>query len=130
MRAPGWIRPDSSRPNLISHDEQRALSYLAHDPAPGVVLSPYPIGDLIPGETGRRSFVGDNRWSANYNADQSAAWELLHGWLKTDAARAFVRSTGARFIVADCASRSLARTLAPMITSARHFGCITVYAVR
>jgi hypothetical protein len=45
-------------------------------------------------------------------------------------ARRFVTSTGARFVLADCAARAnLAWVLAPIIRSAHHFGCAAVYQI-
>jgi hypothetical protein len=45
-------------------------------------------------------------------------------------ARAFVRSTGARYVLSDCDYRAdLARPLRPMLASVRRFGCASVYVV-
>jgi hypothetical protein len=40
----------------------------------------------------------------------------------------FVRAIGAHFLLSDCRPRSrLELTLAPILASVRHFGCITLY---
>jgi hypothetical protein len=54
----------------------------------------------------------------------------MDGSYRPAAARAFVRSTGARFVLQDCESRGdLSTALGPMVTSTRRFGCATVYEV-
>jgi hypothetical protein len=124
------IAPSTGNPNLISASEARALAYLTRDPAPGGVLASFQTGDLIPGETGRRTYVGDTRWSGDYVHRARAAWGLLHGSMSPGAARAFIRRTGARFVLGDCNSPSLATTLRPMIASIHRFGCETLYVIR
>ena len=128
-----WTAPSThaQRQNLITHSEQRALSYLAHSPVRGGVLTAFYLGAAVPGETGRRTFVGDNRWSQpDPTARANAAWDLLHGWLHGAKARAFVMSTGARFILQDCRSHAdLTRSLGPLIESVHRFGCAGVYEV-
>lgn len=124
------VAPTTENPNLISRPESQALSYLAQDPKPGGVLAPVRTAELIPGETGRRTYVGDNRWSSHYVTRADASWSLLHGWMKPKEARAFVTSTGARFVLGDCRSQSLVSTLGATISSVHHFGCETLYVIR
>ena len=46
-------------------------------------------------------------------------------------AQAFVRSTGARFLLKDCYSPQVLPTLlGSMILDTKHFGCATLYQVR
>lgn len=129
-RAPGVIWPGSPNQNLVTHDESRALAYLAADRAPGSVISPFPLGDAVPAETGRHSFVGDNRWTLRYGARNELAWKFVDDRLRRRAAQSLLRRTGARFILAPCRSRNLGRTLGRMLVSARRFGCLRVYKVR
>jgi hypothetical protein len=125
--AAGRIEPHRADQNLISRSESRALAYLAANPRPGGVLSPFPTGDAVPGETGRRTVVGDNRWTERFDAHNRQAWSLVHGRLSRRQAVAFLRSTDTRFILAPCGSRHLRQTLGPMLRSVRQFGCFGVY---
>ncbi len=130
--AGAYIGPATHNQNLITASELRALRYLVRDPQPGGVLSSYYLGDAVPGETGRRTYSGDYRWSEpGYPAREDAAWRLLHGQLSGRAARAFVDATGVRFVLTDCSSRvDLARALAPIVGSTHRFGCAAVYEIR
>jgi hypothetical protein len=128
----GFVTPAKHSQNLITPREQQAFKYLANDPQPGGVLSTYALGDAVPGETGRRTYAADDRWSgAGYRLHETMAWEVLHGWITGPRARAFVLSTGARFVLADCAARAnLAQTLAPAVATVHRFGCVRVYEIR
>lgn len=129
VRAADAIRPHRADQNLITRSEGRALAYLAADPLPGSVLSPFPTGDAVPAETGRRTVVGDDRWTERFNARNRQAWQLVHGRLGPRQALSFVRSTDARFILAPCGSTPLRRTLGSMLVSVRRFGCFGVYEI-
>ncbi|MGO9960489.1 MAG: hypothetical protein ACLP50_31705 [Solirubrobacteraceae bacterium] len=129
--ASAYIDPSTHNQNLISPSERRAFGYLARDPRPGGVLSSYTLGDAVPAETGRRTYGGDFRWSGpHFATKEDTAWRLLHGQLRAGPARAFVLSTGARFVLADCSSHArLARILTPIVLTVRRFGCATVYEI-
>lgn len=111
-------------------DEQRALQYLARDPEPGGVLTPIHLGALVPFETGRHTYIGDCYWSlpdcGGRNVD---SWLAVHwGRLWEPVARAFVNSTGARFVVKDCKGEDhLWKELQAIIISVHNFGCASVY---
>lgn len=124
------IRPRRSDMNLISHSESRALAYLAADRLPGSVLSPFPLGDAVPAETGRQTFVGDNRWSPKYGIHNRRTWKLMHGLLSPATARRFVRRSHAQFILAPCGSRDLSRKLGKLVAPVRRFGCLRLYLIR
>ncbi len=119
--------PDNA--NFIARDERAALRYLERDPDPGGVLSRSYMGEVIPATTGRRTLVGDCLWSQpNCYVRVQAARDLFHGELKPEDARQFVKQSGARFVLSDCAvHKDLARELAPLTVSVRRFGCATVY---
>ena len=92
--APAYIEPSTHNQNLISISERQAFRYLARDPQPGGVLSSYRLGDAVPGETGRRTYGGDFRWSGpHFATTEATAWRLLHGQLPAGGARAFVLGT-------------------------------------
>jgi hypothetical protein len=123
------VKPTPGNPNFIARDEQRALRYLDRDPDPGGVLTRFYLGTVVPAETGRRTFVGDCIWSEpNCNPRAELAQQVFDGTLPRGKARAFVLSTGARFVLADCqTSRDMDELLGPITLSVRHFGCAAVY---
>ena len=129
--AEGYIAPATGNQNLITHSDQRALRYLANDPAPGAVLSSYALGDRVPGETGRHTYSGDFRWSGpHYEFRERMAWKVLHGLVTGTAARSFVLGSHVRFVLADCGSHAdLLQTLAPIRLRVHRFGCAAVYAI-
>jgi hypothetical protein len=128
----GFVTPARHSQNLITPREEQAFKYLASDPQPGGVLSSYALGDAVPGETGRRTYAADARWSGpGYRLHETMTWEVLHGWIRGRRARAFVLSTGARFVLADCGARAnLKRTLAPTVVTVHRFGCVRLYEIR
>jgi hypothetical protein len=126
--------PASNGMNFISHDEQRALSYLASDPQPGGVYTDFILGALVPSETGRRTYVGNCDWSVPHCSWRfNNTWSLLlwHGEWGSQA-RWFVRRSGARFVLASCHTRNrhLQKELAPLLVAVHRFGCASVYEVR
>ena len=53
---------------------------------------------------------------------------IFDGSLPADATRSFVSQIGARFLLADCGTRSdMAAVLAPLTESVHRFGCAAVY---
>ena len=126
------VKPQRGNANFIARDEQRALRFLAHDPDPGGVLTRFYLGSVVPGATGRHTFVGDCIWSEPRCMPRAGiAQKLFDGRLPRAAARAFVLQSGARFILADCQTRrDMDRLLAPLTTGVWHFGCAAVYEVK
>jgi hypothetical protein len=131
--APGAVAPATGNANFITKDEHAALRYLAKDPIPGGVLTQFYMGEAVPGATGRHTNLGDCLWSEpDCMPNSTSADELMEGEMTPAQSRQFVIESGARFLLASCSSahinlqRRLGRAL---ITSARHFGCATVYQV-
>jgi hypothetical protein len=124
--------PQPGNPNFVTHDEQRALQYLASDPHPGGVLTRFYLGSVVPAETGRRTFVGDCLWSQpNCTARAQLAQLVFDGSMPADVTRTFVTETGARFVLADCQTQpGLEQALAPLTASVQRFGCAEVYVLR
>jgi hypothetical protein len=124
-----YTRPTPGNANFITHDEHKALVYLHHDPDPGGVLTQFYLGEAVPGQTGRRTLVGDCLWSEpNCMPRSLAADALFKGSMSRAQARAFVRSSGARFLLASCAPHvDLSRLLGSMVVDQRRFGCAAVY---
>jgi hypothetical protein len=125
------VAPTPSGSNFITRGERDALRYLARDPDDGGVLTNYHLGDAVPGFTGRRTYVGDCLWSEPncYGRAVNAGW-LFTGSATPAAARSFVLSTGAGFVLADCATTvDMRRLLGPIVRTEHTFGCAAVYEV-
>jgi hypothetical protein len=117
---------------FIFPDAHRALSYLADDREPGGVLTTWRLGAVTPSMTGRRTYIGEDVWSVPHHMrrDRQVRW-LFYRHPGLPAAREFVMSTGARFVLAPChVTTDLHRALAPVLTAVHHFGCATVYTVK
>ena len=87
---------------------------------------------VVPAETGRRTYAGGCLWSEPHCAARIVnTRDLFLGWLSAAKAQAYVRSTGARFLLKDCYSPEvLPKRLGSMIVDTKHFGCASVYQVR
>jgi len=112
--------------------DAQALDWVAAHAPPGGVLAPTPFAVTIPGQTGRRVWVGHGYWSRDYVDRAREVDRLFGGWMHpAAAARAFVASTGATLLIADCRHRAdLSRALRPLLTSTHAFGCARVYVLR
>jgi len=119
------------QPALIKPDEVDALQYLKNDPTLGGVLTPFYLGQTIPAETNRNTWLGALSWTPDFFTRLVAAGRLFSGDLAPNAAVAFVKSSGARFLLSDCNNHvDLSVALAPIVRSVHHFGCATVYEVK
>jgi hypothetical protein len=129
--AHAYVDPTSYNANFISGSERRALDYLYSHKQPGGVLARNYFGLIVPAETGRRTYIGLCLWSEPHCIRRmNDTIALMDGNDRPAAAQAFVRSTGARFVLQDCESHGdLRLALGPMITATRRFGCATVYEV-
>lgn len=128
-----FVDPTLGNANFITKDERAALNYLAHDKDPGGVMAQFYLGEVIPARTGRRTFVGDCLWSEPGCMPRSITADgLFEGQLSRAQSRAFVRQSGARFLLKSCSSQTVDLTaiLGPMVSAVRHFGCATVYELR
>jgi hypothetical protein len=118
-------------PYFIFGDEHRALDALEADPRPGGVLAPLYSGFFIPYTTGREVYVGALSWSPDFRRRRELADDLFEGRLHGERARAFVGSTRARFLFADCRKLTdLSGELRGMLEEVRRFGCATLYVLR
>jgi hypothetical protein len=129
--APESVDPSVGNANFITRDESHALGYLARNPEPGGVLTRFYLGSVVPGQTGRRTFVGTCIWSQPYCTPRAQVVQrLFDGMMPAADARAFVRSTGAKFVLSDCQSGgTLDKALTPISTTVARFGCARVYAL-
>ena len=126
------VLPAPGHANFLSDDEADALAYLAHQPGPGGVLTDSHLGIAVPAETGRHTYAGDQFWSQpDFHQKEKLVEHLELGWMRPQQARAFVLSTGARFLIDDCwAHKNLTRLLEPIIQSSHQFGCARVYTIK
>ncbi len=125
------VKPRQGNANFIAPGESAALSYLAHAPQPGGVLTRFYLGMVVPARTGRQTYTGNCYWAEpNCRYRSVTAEELLAGELSSTQARSFVLHSGARFVLGDCRATNLAETLQPITTAVHRFRCATVYAIR
>jgi hypothetical protein len=111
--------------------DARALSWVGHRAPPGGVLAPTPFALVIPSQTGRAVWVGHGYWSRDYVARARRVDALFRGRMAPARARAFVTSTRAGLLVADCRHRAnLTRPLGSLIGAVHRFGCARVYVLR
>jgi hypothetical protein len=121
--------------NLVQYylpqSDIHALHWVASSAAPsGGVLAPTPFAAVVPSQTGRAVWVGHGYWSRDYPARARQVDRLFRGHMGAAAAQAFVRSTGAAMLVADCQQHgNLAVLLKPLIARELHFGCARVYVL-
>jgi hypothetical protein len=123
--------PTTNNANFITPGEQNALRYLAQSTVPGGVLTRNYLGALVPGETGRHTYIGDCMWSEpNCQQRYTSTETLFGGSLPASAARTLVVESGARLILADCkTTANLPKLLGSLLSSTRKFGCASVYTV-
>jgi hypothetical protein len=120
-----------SEPYFLTPSEKDALDYLNSTPMSGAVLSQVYLGQIVPAETGRSTWVGIFSWTPDYAARVTQANKLFSGQLSTSASINLVHSSGARFLLGDCQDRTdLTPILHSILQSEQHFGCATVYTVR
>ena len=111
--------------------DARALSWVAQRAPAGGVLAPTPFALVVPSQTGRAVWVGHGYWSRDYFARARRVDALFRGRMAPAGARAFVTSTGAALLVADCRHRAnLTKPLGPLIGAVHRFGCARVYVLR
>jgi hypothetical protein len=128
-QAAGLVAPSTGNPNFIRADERTALRYLDRNPQKGAVVTRFYLGSVVPGATGRSTYVGDCLWSEPECLSRAfQVQKLFNDALTSSEAVTFVRSTGARFLLADCRAPSdLSNLLAPVTVSVTRFGCAGVY---
>ena len=126
------IAPTPNGSDFITRGERDALDYLARDRDAGGVLTKYHLGDVVPGFTGRRTYVGDCLWSEPDCPGRAVKTGWLFGGQATPAAaQSFVLSTGARFVLADCSTTAdMRKLLGPIVRSEHRFGCAAVYTLK
>ena len=126
------VAPAPGNANFITRDERAALRFLAKDREPGGVFTRFYLGTIVPAETGRHTFVGDCLWSEPDCTPRAEITQMVFDQeLPPSSARWLVQQIGARFVLADCSSRSdMATMLAPLTVAVHRFGCAAVYTLR
>jgi hypothetical protein len=113
---------------VLSPDQARALSYLAHAPSGGV-LAPVTLSMSVPAMTGHPVYAGHFMWQPVANSVTAGAF--FNPTLRDPTGslrRAILRRSSARYVIADCAaSPALRQAIAPVARPVARFGCVTVY---
>jgi len=118
-------------PFFLRSSEADALRYLAQSPEPGSVLSTVYLGQIVPAETGRPTWVGIYSFTPAYAERVDEATRLFSGQMTKVSAVSFVRSTGAKFVLSDCSHpQNLSSLLGSDLQATIHFGCASVYMVK
>lgn len=115
----------------LTRPEARAMRWLASSHAArGGVLADLLLSIAVPAQTGHPVWFGHEYWSQDFQARAQAATALMDDRLSAAAARALVRSSGARFVFADCGEGSrLGAELRPILRAVHSFGCTRIYTV-
>jgi hypothetical protein len=117
-------------PYFIRPSERDALNYLNRSPEPGAVLSTLYLGQIVPAETGRETWVGIVSWTPNYVQRVALADALFSGKLGSAQAAAAIKSSRVRFLLSDCRRNfDLKRLVPTILATTKRFGCATVYRV-
>jgi hypothetical protein len=118
--------------NFTTSDVENALAYLRNDPEPGGVLANFWWGTILPAATDRHTYIGNCLWSVpNCTQRFTNTFRLFEWPEKPRVARAFVLSSGARFLLAGCGGHAgnLRHKLRQITLSIHRFGCMSVYEV-
>ncbi len=119
------------QPYFLQEGERAALDYLDRNPTPGSVLAPVAMGQIIPGETGRRTNVGNIFWTPDFLRRRLFTDIFFRGRLNAAGSQSVVRESGSRFLLSGCDGYAdLSKLIAPQLQSVRRFGCATVYEIR
>jgi hypothetical protein len=132
------VAPTVESGNFITTGEHRAIEFLARDPTPGGVVARLYLGKVIPGVTGRHTYIGDCVWSEpDCSGRILLVAKLLRARMTPAQTRRTVLALHARFLLTDCTLHvitgghdHLAQRLGPVLQSERRFGCATLYQVR
>jgi hypothetical protein len=127
-----FLLPSGAGANLVTSTNRQVLHYLKRSPQAGGVLAIWTFGPLVPAETGRRVYVGDIFWSRpDLRGRVARSDALVNQTMSAPQARAFVLSTGARFVVDPyCRHAKLTAQLAPITAGVARFGCTAVYTIK
>jgi hypothetical protein len=115
----------------LPQSDAQALDWIAQHGLAGGILAPTPFAAVVPAQTGRPVWVGHGYWSQDYPVQAREVDRLFGGRMSKTASRAFVASTRATILVADCRhAADLARKLGPAVGAVHEFGCARVYVMK
>jgi hypothetical protein len=115
----------------LTASDSHALRWIQSSAPGGAVLAPWELGIVIPSQTDRRVWVGQQYWSRDWRLRFTVAEAFFDGVLTHVQARRLVALSGARVLVSDCSHRfDLRPELRGTLSAARRFGCARVYVVR
>jgi hypothetical protein len=119
------------QPFFLEASERDALRHLERESEAGGVLAPVYSGIVVPGYTGRETWIGAGSWTPRQPQRTEEAEELFGGRLDAAEAEALIRRSGARFLYSDCHGRAdVTAVVAGFTDPPRRFGCATVWRVR
>jgi hypothetical protein len=127
------FRGGSQHAAEIARDDARALDRIAASPVSGGVLTTAELGHWVPAITDHTTWVGHPTWTPSYGTRGAQVAALFSGSSDSDPARerAFVRSTGATFVLEPCQYRGrLEPALLPAGFTVVGIGCATLYSRR
>jgi hypothetical protein len=115
----------------LPRSDAQALDWVAQHGPSGGILAPTPFAAVVPSQTGRSVWVGHGYWSQDYPVQAREADRLFGGRMSKTASRAFVASTRATILVADCRHPAdLTRKLGSAVRAVHQFGCARVYVMK
>lgn len=125
------VASSSIQQYYLTPSDARALDWMAAHAPPGGLLARTIFAVGVPSQTDRAVWVGHEFWSRDYAARSEIADALFGGRLAAEQARLAVSRSRVRLVVSDCgAAKDPGPVLAPIVESAHHFGCASVYVVR
>ncbi len=109
--------------------QRAALAYLARHPRGGVLAPPLPLALEVPPFSGHPVWDGHQVWTTDVSRSPRAA-AFYAGLMRPPQARAFVTSTGVRWVLFDCpVNRAALSSLLPLVTHVQRVGCAAVAAL-
>ena len=122
-------------PYYVEPGEQQALAWIDSQKEDGNVMADPYGGLLVPGYTGKESYIGPRSWTPNWTAKSKLSGGLLLGLLGPAGTQNLLRETKTRWVFAECdrhgkALPSIAGNIGPLLLAEHRFGCATVYSIR
>jgi len=119
----------NEQPYLLEPGERDALDALERAPEGGV-MAPVNLAALVPYRTGHETWVGTPSWSPDFGERAAHVSNLFAGRLSPQQGRRLVRTSGVRYVLADCrVTADLRPLLAPLADATPH-GCATLFELR
>ncbi len=122
-------------PYYIQPGELEALAWIDSQPEDGNVMADPYGGLLVPGYTGKESYIGPRSWTPHWTAKSKMSGALLLGLLGPVGTQDLLKATDTSWVFVECDRhgkplRSIAANIGPLLESEHRFGCATVYAIK